>query len=167
MLRLRRVEIFGFKSFAERTRILFNGSGVAAVVGPNGCGKSNISDSILWVLGEQSAKTLRSGRMADCIFNGTATRPPTNLAEVTLTLVDPEAETAGLEAPVATATAAKQEPPAAPADHPVPGSKVAVTGQREFPCQRIMAITGALAINNTTVLSQEPQRAAKAHPRGP
>ena len=135
MLRLRRVEIFGFKSFAERTRILFNGSGVAAVVGPNGCGKSNISDSILWVLGEQSAKTLRSGRMADCIFNGTATRPPTNLAEVTLTLVDPEAETAGLDAPVATAAAAKQEasapaePPAAPAegsqaaDPPAPDAK--------------------------------------------
>ena len=116
MLRLRRVEMFGFKSFAERTRILFNGSGVAAVVGPNGCGKSNISDAILWVLGEQSAKTLRSGRMADCIFNGTATRPPTNLAEVTLTLVDPEAETAGLEAPSAAATAAKQvEAAAAPA----------------------------------------------------
>jgi len=94
MLRLRQVEIFGFKSFAERTRIAFGGSGVAAVVGPNGCGKSNIADSILWVLGEQSAKTLRSGRMADCIFNGTATRPPTNLAEVTLTLYDPESEKA-------------------------------------------------------------------------
>ena len=97
MLRLRQVEIFGFKSFADRTRIVFNGTGVAAVVGPNGCGKSNIADSILWVLGEQSAKTLRSGRMADCIFNGTASRPPTNLAEVTLTLVDPEA----LQAPAA------------------------------------------------------------------
>ncbi len=92
MLRLRQVEIFGFKSFADRTRIVFSGNGVAAVVGPNGCGKSNIADSILWVLGEQSAKTLRSGRMADCIFNGTATRPPTNLAEVTLTLYDPESE---------------------------------------------------------------------------
>jgi chromosome segregation protein len=74
LLRLRRVDIFGFKSFAERTRILFNGTGIAAVVGPNGCGKSNISDAILWVLGEQSAKTLRSGRMADCLFNGTTTR---------------------------------------------------------------------------------------------
>ena len=99
MLRLRKVEMFGFKSFADRTRIVFNGSGIAAVVGPNGCGKSNISDSILWVLGEQSAKTLRSSRMADCIFNGTATRPPTNLAEVTLTLVDPEAEKATGETP--------------------------------------------------------------------
>ncbi|MFQ5817876.1 MAG: chromosome segregation protein SMC [Terriglobia bacterium] len=91
MLRLRKVELFGFKSFAERTRIVFNGTGVAAVVGPNGCGKSNIADAILWVLGEQSAKTLRSGRMADCIFNGTASRPPTNLAEVSLTLLDPQA----------------------------------------------------------------------------
>jgi len=97
LLRLRRVDIFGFKSFAERTRILFNGTGIAAIVGPNGCGKSNISDAILWVLGEQSAKTLRSGRMADCLFNGTASRPPSNLAEVTLTLVDPEAEAVATE----------------------------------------------------------------------
>ncbi|MBI2955975.1 MAG: hypothetical protein HYY26_01550, partial [Acidobacteria bacterium] len=99
MLRLRQVELFGFKSFADRTRIVFGGTGIAAVVGPNGCGKSNIADAILWVLGEQSAKTLRSARMADCIFNGTASRPPTNLAEVTLTLYDPEAE----QAPVAPA----------------------------------------------------------------
>jgi chromosome segregation protein len=106
LLRLRRVDIFGFKSFAERTRILFNGTGIAAVVGPNGCGKSNISDAILWVLGEQSAKTLRSGRMADCIFNGTASRPPSNLAEVTLTLVDPEGETGAVE-PEETPTAAE------------------------------------------------------------
>ncbi|MBI4467376.1 MAG: AAA family ATPase [Acidobacteria bacterium] len=112
MLRLQKVELVGFKSFAERTRIVFNGSGVAGVVGPNGCGKSNISDAILWVLGEQSAKTLRSSRMADCIFNGTATRPPTNLAEVTLTLVDPEAEkTAGeaaAEAPAETVPAGQE-----------------------------------------------------------
>ncbi|MBI4462413.1 MAG: AAA family ATPase [Acidobacteria bacterium] len=91
MLRLRKVELHGFKSFSRRTTISFNGTGIAAVVGPNGCGKSNIADAILWVLGEQSPRTLRSGRMADCIFNGTATEPPTNLAEVTLTLLDPAA----------------------------------------------------------------------------
>ena len=95
MLRLRKVELFGFKSFADRTAIAFPGTGIAGVVGPNGCGKSNIADAILWVLGEQSAKTLRSGRMADCIFSGTDDRPPTNLAEVSLTLVDPDAEAAG------------------------------------------------------------------------
>ncbi|MFQ5816455.1 MAG: chromosome segregation protein SMC [Terriglobia bacterium] len=91
MLRLRKVTLFGFKSFSRRTQINFGGTGVVAIVGPNGCGKSNIADAILWVLGEQSPRTLRSGRMADCIFNGTATEPPTNLAEVTLTLVDPAA----------------------------------------------------------------------------
>ncbi|MGH9777050.1 MAG: chromosome segregation protein SMC, partial [Candidatus Acidiferrales bacterium] len=127
MLRLRQVEIFGFKSFAERTRIVFSGNGVAAVVGPNGCGKSNIADSILWVLGEQSAKTLRSGRMADCIFNGTATRPPTNLAEVTLTLYDPESEKVPeLPAPQPEASgeaAASEGAPEAAADEsPAPGA---------------------------------------------
>ena len=89
MLRLRKIDLFGFKSFSRRTHIAFGGTGIAAIVGPNGCGKSNIADAILWVLGEQSPRTLRSGRMADCIFNGTATEPPTNLAEVTLWLVDP------------------------------------------------------------------------------
>ncbi len=113
MLRLRQVEIFGFKSFAERTRIVFNGNGVAAIVGPNGCGKSNIADSILWVLGEQSAKTLRSGRMADCIFNGTATRPPTNLAEVTLTLYDPESEKVPAPMPEVVAEVAPEATPEA------------------------------------------------------
>jgi len=91
LLRLRKVELFGFKSFSQRTTLSFNGCSITAVVGPNGCGKSNIADAILWVLGEQSPRTLRSGRMADCIFNGTTSQPPTNLAEVTLTLVDPQA----------------------------------------------------------------------------
>ncbi|MCI0403093.1 MAG: AAA family ATPase, partial [Acidobacteria bacterium] len=121
MLRLRQVEIFGFKSFAERTRIVFGGSGVAAIVGPNGCGKSNIADSILWVLGEQSAKTLRSGRMADCIFNGTATRPPTNLAEVTLTLYDPESEKALPPQPEPVAEAAP-EAASETGETPAPGA---------------------------------------------
>src|SRR5579859_1117120 len=81
--------MLGFKSFADRTRLEF-ADGVAAVVGPNGCGKSNLSDAISWVLGEQSARMLRGERMSDVIFNGTGTRPPTGLAEVSLTLIDPE-----------------------------------------------------------------------------
>ncbi|MFY9584806.1 MAG: AAA family ATPase, partial [Candidatus Acidiferrales bacterium] len=96
MLKLRKVELVGFKSFVERTQITFSGSGITCIVGPNGCGKSNIVDAVSWVLGEQSHKSLRAERMADCIFNGTAKRPPLGLAEVSLTLVDSElAEAAG------------------------------------------------------------------------
>ncbi|HEY7680347.1 MAG TPA: chromosome segregation protein SMC, partial [Terriglobia bacterium] len=101
MLKLQKVELLGFKSFADRTEIAFNGNGVAAVVGPNGCGKSNISDAIHWVLGEQSPKTLRSGRMQDVLFNGTPSRKATGLAEVRLTLLDPEAATVVEQGPLA------------------------------------------------------------------
>ena len=90
MLKLRKVELFGFKSFCEKTPITFSGSGITCIVGPNGCGKSNVVDAVTWVLGEQSHKMLRAERMSDCIFNGTAKRPPMGLAEVSLTLVDPE-----------------------------------------------------------------------------
>jgi chromosome segregation protein len=90
VLKLRKVELLGFKSFFEKTPITFSGSGITCIVGPNGCGKSNVVDAISWVLGEQSHKMLRAERMSDCIFNGTAKRPPMGLAEVTLTLLDPE-----------------------------------------------------------------------------
>ncbi len=76
MLKLRKVEIIGFKSFCERTVVTFSGTGTTCIVGPNGCGKSNVVDAISWVLGEQSHKSLRAERMADCIFNGTIKRPP-------------------------------------------------------------------------------------------
>jgi len=90
LLKLRKVEILGFKSFCERTVVAFSGSGTTCIVGPNGCGKSNVVDAISWVLGEQSHKSLRAERMADCIFNGTTKRPPLGLAEVTITMEDPE-----------------------------------------------------------------------------
>ena len=90
MLKLRKVELVGFKSFLEKAHLTFSGTGLTCIIGPNGCGKSNIVDAISWVLGEQSHKSLRAERMADCIFNGTAKRPPMGLAEVILTLVDAE-----------------------------------------------------------------------------
>ena len=90
MLKLKKLQILGFKSFCDRTELKFLGDGIAAIVGPNGCGKSNISDAIAWVLGEQSARTLRGARMEDVIFAGTRDRKPTGMAEVSLTLVDPE-----------------------------------------------------------------------------
>jgi chromosome segregation protein len=90
LLKLKRVEIHGFKSFYDRTEMKFSGSGIAAVVGPNGCGKSNLSDAISWVLGEQSAKTLRGARMEDVIFAGTRDKKPLGMASVTMTLVPDE-----------------------------------------------------------------------------
>jgi chromosome segregation protein len=89
VLKLKRVEVHGFKSFWERTEMRFNGAGITAVVGPNGCGKSNIGDAISWVLGEQSAKSLRGTRMEDVIFAGTRDRKPLGMAQVSLTMVDP------------------------------------------------------------------------------
>ncbi|MGA3087761.1 MAG: chromosome segregation protein SMC [Terriglobales bacterium] len=90
MLKLKKLQILGFKSFCDRTELKFHGEGIAAIIGPNGCGKSNISDAIAWVLGEQSAKSLRGARMEDVIFAGTRDRNPTGMAEVCLTLIDPE-----------------------------------------------------------------------------
>lgn len=83
-MQLTKLEIKGFKSFGDKITINFN-EGVTAIVGPNGCGKSNVVDAIRWVLGEQSTRTLRSEKMENIIFNGTANRKPANLAEVSLT----------------------------------------------------------------------------------
>ena len=82
---LKSLEIRGFKSFADKTELKFR-KGVTSVVGPNGSGKSNISDAVRWVLGEQSAKTLRGGKIEDIIFAGTQYRKPVGLAKVSLTL---------------------------------------------------------------------------------
>jgi chromosome segregation protein len=90
LLKLKKLQILGFKSFCDRTELKFHGEGIAAIVGPNGCGKSNIADSISWVLGEQSARLLRGVRMEDVIFAGTRERKPTGMAEVSLTLIDPQ-----------------------------------------------------------------------------
>src|SRR6476646_8078734 len=90
MFKLQRLEISGFKSFADSTEIVFTGSGITAVVGPNGCGKSNVSDAISWVLGEQRAKSLRGGEMKDVVFQGSKNRKPGGMAEVVLHLVRDE-----------------------------------------------------------------------------
>lgn len=87
MFKLQRLEITGFKSFADYTEIVFTGNGITAVVGPNGCGKSNVSDCIAWVLGEQRAKSLRGEEMKDVVFQGTSKRKPSGMAEVVLHLV--------------------------------------------------------------------------------
>ncbi|HEX3940581.1 MAG TPA: AAA family ATPase, partial [Acidobacteriaceae bacterium] len=95
MLKLKKIQILGFKSFCDRTEVALPGQGLAVVVGPNGCGKSNILDAVSWVLGEQSAKSLRGTKMEDVIFAGTRERKPLGLAEVSLSLIDPDAYAEG------------------------------------------------------------------------
>src|SRR5262245_50040074 len=87
MLRFEKLSLQGFKSFCDQTDVVFDEEGITAVVGPNGCGKSNVADAISWVIGEQRAKALRGGKMEDVIFQGTRSRPPSGMAEVILTLV--------------------------------------------------------------------------------
>ncbi|MBR4448918.1 MAG: AAA family ATPase [Treponema sp.] len=84
---LKSLDIFGFKSFADRTHVEF-ADGITALLGPNGCGKSNVVDAVKWVLAENRAKNLRADTMESVIFNGTETRPPLNIAEVTLTIAN-------------------------------------------------------------------------------
>ena len=86
-MHLERLEISGFKSFSDRSELAFD-RGVTAIVGPNGCGKSNVADALTWVLGEQSAKSLRGDKMEDVIFSGSDARKPTGSAEVRLKLSD-------------------------------------------------------------------------------
>ncbi|MGA8410075.1 MAG: chromosome segregation protein SMC [Candidatus Acidiferrales bacterium] len=127
MLKLRKVELLGFKSFCEKTPITFSGTGITCIVGPNGCGKSNVVDAISWVLGEQSHKMLRAERMSDCIFNGTAKRPPMGLSEVTLTLVDPglaNAVAQVLDAPEENLATGETAGPMIVEDAPEPETKV-------------------------------------------
>src|ERR687889_1068963 len=90
MFKLQRLEITGFKSFADYTEIIFTGDGITAVVGPNGCGKSNVADAIAWVLGEQRVKHLRGGEMKDVIFQGSRNRAPSGMAEVVMHMVRDE-----------------------------------------------------------------------------
>ena len=88
---LKQLDVIGFKSFADRTRLTFD-PGLIAIVGPNGCGKSNVSDAIRWVLGEQRPTALRCSKLVDVVFNGTDTRKPLGLAEVSITFADCEKE---------------------------------------------------------------------------
>ena len=88
---LKQLDILGFKSFADRTRLTFE-PGMIAIVGPNGCGKSNVSDAIRWVLGEQRPTAIRCSKLVDVVFNGTDTRKPLGLAEVSITFADCEKE---------------------------------------------------------------------------
>jgi chromosome segregation protein len=90
MFKLQRLEITGFKSFADHTELVFTGNGITAIVGPNGCGKSNVADAIAWVLGEQKVKNLRGGEMKDVIFQGSKNRLPSGMAEVVLHMVRDE-----------------------------------------------------------------------------
>ena len=92
MFKLQRLEITGFKSFADYTEILFTGDGITAIVGPNGCGKSNVADAIAWVLGEQRVKHLRGGEMKDVIFQGSRNRPASGMAEVVMHMVRDEVD---------------------------------------------------------------------------
>jgi len=97
-MRLQRLEIAGFKSFPDRSELTFD-TGVTAIVGPNGCGKSNVVDALTWVLGEQSAKSLRGDRMEDVIFGGSDARRPTGAAEVRLKLSGVAARVPGAPVP--------------------------------------------------------------------
>jgi len=92
-LRLKRLELFGFKSFLNRTVFQFN-EGITSIVGPNGCGKSNIVDAIIWALGERGTKSLRVKDMGDVIFHGSNGKRPVNIAEVTIELSEADKDIA-------------------------------------------------------------------------
>ncbi len=115
-MRLAKLTLHGFKSFADKTEFTFD-EPVTAIVGPNGCGKSNVVDAVKWVLGERSSKSLRGKEMIDVIFAGSAARKPLGMAAVTLSFENPvierklvEAEAAISEAPVAGEDAPAEQP---------------------------------------------------------
>ena len=170
MLKLRKVEIVGFKSFCERTVVTFSGNGTTCIVGPNGCGKSNVVDAISWVLGEQSHKSLRAERMADCIFNGTAKRPPMGLAEVTITMEDPElAEAARFVIEGVTAAAESDQPSPessaitdAPAEEQGSSEQVASTEMTEAPAEQTDAAEPPATQGESSFLAKKRKKAEKA-----
>src|SRR5438874_4340612 len=108
-MRLERLEIVGFKSFSDRSELAFD-QGVTAIVGPNGCGKSNVADAITWVLGEQRAKSLRGDKMEDVIFSGSDARKPTATAEVRLRFSGFLKTVSGPAFPAETGTGPAHEP---------------------------------------------------------
>jgi len=132
MLKLREIELLGFKSFADRTRLVCDGSTVA-IVGPNGCGKSNLADAVSWVLGEQSARMLRGERMSDVIFNGAGGRQPIGMAEVSITLTETEDQATG----TGSSMKASETPPASHAessDANAESEYPAVRAKRDLTC---------------------------------
>jgi chromosome segregation protein len=153
MLKLKKIHILGFKSFCDRTELSVPGTGIAVVVGPNGCGKSNILDGVSWVLGEQSAKSLRGAHMQDVIFAGTRERKALGMAEVTLTLVDP----AAYEGPIPVE-------PEVQADHegPADWDEDEVRRQRAAEAEEIVANQqpGQAYDEDTVEGSSEPQASA-------
>jgi chromosome segregation protein len=147
MFKLQRLEITGFKSFADYTNLVFTGDGITAVVGPNGCGKSNVADAIAWVLGEQRIKHLRGAEMKDVIFQGSRNRQPSGMAEVVLHLVrdetvenEPDIEDIDstlelideqavvIESPVLAESATVPEEPIVASAEPVGGTQDAIEG---------------------------------------
>ncbi|GAC1701052.1 MAG: chromosome segregation protein SMC [Candidatus Acidiferrum sp.] len=169
LLKLRKVEIIGFKSFCDRTVVTFSGSGTTCIVGPNGCGKSNVVDAISWVLGEQSHKSLRAERMADCIFNGTTKRPPMGLAEVTITMEDPELaeaarfvlEASEIEA-AATSSLAPNDTPSLLTDTP----SLLTDTQAADGIQAVSADGSAEQASNSETAPSQPENRFKRKKRG-
>ena len=123
-MRLERLEINGFKSFSDRSELAFD-KGVTAIVGPNGCGKSNVADAITWVMGEQSAKSLRGDRMEDVIFSGSDARKPTAAAEVRLRFSGVLKSVTGPAFGDGRRTRERQRPPARKRERPSARTKTA------------------------------------------